>query len=168
MGASGPPNTRTSATACVYGLQLRGSLFGQVHIPTGVDRWNLGTSPPAGLRTLTVVAQEQKAVLAKLFNHSEKQTNAQVGHLAMPWSDSLSLDFGHFSGADPRSARVPLDPLFGERSSPLKIGDGGLPNNLADVRPGILEQIAELLGREAGIADDPSPSCTHPQGRASE
>jgi hypothetical protein len=86
----------------------------------------------------------------------------------MPWSDSLSLDFGHFSGADPRSARVPLDPLFGERSSPLKIGDGGLPNNLADVRPGILEQIAELLGREAGIADDPSPSCTHPQGRASE
>src|ERR1022692_4464156 len=80
MGASGPPNTRTSATACVYGLQLRGSLFGQVHIPTGVDRGNLGTSPPAGLRTLTVVAQEQKAVLAKLFNHSEKQTNAQVGH----------------------------------------------------------------------------------------
>src|ERR1022692_570107 len=79
MGASGPPNTRTSATACVYGLQLRGSLFGQVHIPTGVDRWNLGTSPPAGLRTLTVVAQEQKAVLAKLFNHSEKQTNALWG-----------------------------------------------------------------------------------------
>src|ERR1022692_1496034 len=107
MGASGPPNTRTSATACVYGLQLRGSLFGQVHIPTGVDRWNLGTSPPAGLLTLTVVAQEQKAVLAKLFNHSEKQTNAQVGHLATPRSDSLSLDFGHFSGADPRSARVP-------------------------------------------------------------
>jgi hypothetical protein len=26
-----------------------------------------------------VVAQEQKAVLAKLFNHTEKQTNAQVG-----------------------------------------------------------------------------------------
>src|ERR1022692_4592573 len=83
MGASGPPNTRTSATACVYGLQLRGSLFGQVHIPTGVDRWNLGTSPPAGLRTLTVVAQEQKAVLAKLFNHSEKQGGTQVGFKRM-------------------------------------------------------------------------------------
>jgi hypothetical protein len=33
MGALGPPNIRTSPTACVYGLQLRGSLFGQVHIP---------------------------------------------------------------------------------------------------------------------------------------
>ena len=65
--------------ACVYGSQLRGSLFGQVHIPTGVDRRNLGTSPPAGLRTLTVVARGQKAELAKLFHHTEKRSSAQVG-----------------------------------------------------------------------------------------
>jgi hypothetical protein len=32
---------------------------------------------------LTVVAQEQKAVLAKLFNHSEKQGGTQVGFKRM-------------------------------------------------------------------------------------
>ena len=91
--------------ACVYGSQLRGSLFGQVHIPTGVDRRNLGTSPPAGLRTLTVVAREQKAELAKLFRLTEKQRNAQVGS-----------HFGQPVGRTPPSARNPLVAPPGSKS----------------------------------------------------
>ena len=42
------------------------------------NRWNLGASPPAGPAYRRVVAQEQKADLAKLFNHTELAQAVQL------------------------------------------------------------------------------------------
>src|SRR5437764_5493199 len=78
--------------------------FGQAHIASRRNRWNLGASPLDGLIHGQVVAQGLKAVLAKLSDDTRLVKRVQVGSPLVRESTALRRVCVRHHGATRRPA----------------------------------------------------------------